>query len=859
MKHRGPSAFLLLVCLIAWGSAPAFAQERVNAKTWTALKQAAQGYLDVQSRHASSLKPNLPRITGTQDQLIELVGLAGHLPEYRTTLGMQAAVTVHANQVWPGSGSPHNLTGAGQVVGMWDGGGVRLTHQEFGQTGQVRVVQQDNPYVLNQHHATGVAGLIAAGGVDHNAPGIGYEATLWAYDWNGDLTEMMEAAQGGMLVSVHPYGGVNGWSGNLTLNGVQAPLWTGDVTIDTQEDYRFGFYTVQSQFWDNIVYNAPYYLPVKSAGNDRGTGPEAGTEHYHYEPGVGHVLSTTVRQQDGGAEGYDTVIGDAGVSKNVLTIGASVLIPTGYQSPNDVQVSSFSAWGPTDDGRIKPDLVAPGENLYTILGSSDTAYRTGTTGTSFSAPVVGGGISLLHQKYDALYPHAPAPMLAATVRALLYHTAFEAGPTGPDYQHGWGLLNVEGGIELMTQNAATRGGGRIQELTLEEGESLSFSLTTDGQSPLRLTMAWTDPAGDLQNPTLNDRQRKLVNDLDVRLVGPDGTTFFPWVLNPDVPQTPAYPGDNDRDNAEQIYVANPAPGTYTVYLSHKGTLADGLQRVSLVLSGTTQTGTAADLDADGLLSTNEDLNGDGNLDNDDTDQDGLPNYLDDDDDGDGIPTFEECADPNGDGNPDDACSTNSFGIPDYLYSASLPVELTQFQVEVQEGTAILHWQTATETNNAGFEIQMTQHGAAAWTTLGFVDGAGTSRQAQSYQYRVSALPAGRYGFRLRQVDFDGQFTFSPEVEAEIFSPGAFTVGAAYPNPAQGRAHVPLRVQESQDVTVRVFDMQGRVLGTLWNGYLLGGEAGTVAWQIPEGIPSGVYFIQVQGTDFEATRKLTVRR
>ncbi len=864
MYHRSSFLTALLILLLSgFAAVPAvWAQGRVLPGEWTQLKASANAYLEAQAQAATHLKRLLPQMKAGEETTIELVGMNGEQPEYRTTLGMDAAVTIQAVHVWPGGGAGANLTGSGQVAGLWDGGGVRLTHQEFNTTGQRRVTQQDNPGNTSHHHATSVAGLINAGGVVSGATGIAYEAMIHAYDWNADLPEMMNAAEGGMLVSVHPYGNINGWGGSLTLNDITAPVWNGNMSISLDEDYRFGLYTVTSQYWDEMTYNAPYYLPIKSAGNDRGAGPGAGAEHYHYESGVGYVLSTDVHQQDGGSDGYDSLIGGAGVSKNVLTIGATALIPNGYQQPSDVQVSYFSAWGPTDDGRIKPDLVAPGENLHTTLAGSDVAYKTWATGTSFSAPVAVGAVSLMHEQFETLYPNAQHPMLASTVRALLYHSAFEAGSIGPDYQHGWGLLNVEGSIDLLQANSTTRGGGNIQELTLAQDDVLALTLTSVGEAPIRLTMAWTDPSGLPNGQVLNHRQQKLVNDLDIRIVGPNGQTYYPWVLSPDAPNAPAALGDNDRDNSEQVFIAAPVPGHYTVYLSHKGTLANGQQRVSLVVSGSTNTGFATDADADGLYSHFEDLNADGIQENDDTDQDGIPNYLDLDDDGDGIPTLAECADPNGDGNPEDACSTNAQGIPDYLYSPSLPVELVSFTAQIEGSTLTLWWRTATETDNAGFEIEVSRpiNGESeAWERLGYVEGAGSTLEAQSYQYQLRGLQPGPYVFRLRQIDFDGTSTYSQTLHVSIDLPGLLEIGEAYPNPAQTKVRIPLSVNAYQVLAVNAFDIQGRAVATLFSGSIRKGETQEIGWDIPAGLPNGMYLIRFRGEAMDVTKKVIVNR
>ena len=159
--------------------------------------------------------------------------------------------------------------------------------------------------------------------------------------------------------------------------------------------------------------------------------------------------------------------------------------------------------------------------------------------------------------------------LASTLKALLIHTADEAGPApGPDYAYGWGLINTFHAADVLSQDAAG-GGVNIREEVLLEGDQLAFDVISDGREPLRITAAWTDPAGTTPDPTANPDVRLLVNDLDVEVVAPDGTVHHPWVLDPANPSAPATTGINTRDNSEQVVVASPVAGTYAVRVTFK--------------------------------------------------------------------------------------------------------------------------------------------------------------------------------------------------------------------------------------------------------------------------------------------------
>jgi len=285
--------------------------------------------------------------------LVELRGFRNGMPIYYITDNSGAATTTRTDKLYPSGGLGLSLTGSGYTkMGEWDGGAVMLNHQEL--TG--RVTQVDGASSIH-YHAVHVAGtLIASGAYDANAKGMAYAANLLAYDWDNDEAEMITAASAGMEVSNHSYGSVRGWAYGNYLGTGDAWFWLGTVSISSTEDYYFGFYSSNTQYWDSIAYNAPNYLIVKSAGNDRGDYQTSGTNHYVYNGGW--QLSTDARDNDGGNSGYDC-IGDKGCAKNVLTVGA-VNEVSNYTSSSDVTMSSFSGWGPTDDGRVKPDIVAKG-------------------------------------------------------------------------------------------------------------------------------------------------------------------------------------------------------------------------------------------------------------------------------------------------------------------------------------------------------------------------------------------------------------------------------------------------------------------------------------------------------------------
>jgi peptide deformylase len=494
------------------------------------------------------------------------------IPLYYITQNANAARTVGANRVYSGGGAGLSLSGSGITLGIWDEARVRTTHQEFTSS---RATQQDSPSGFSSH-STHVGGTMIAAGVNSSAKGMSYAANLNCYDWNSDQSEMRSAAASGLKVSNHSYGYITGW----IRDGYW--YWYGDVDVSSSEDAEFGYYSYLSEDVDDIAYDYPNYLICVSAGNDRGEGPSAGTGHYYFDDYGNEVWSTATREKDGGNDGYDC-LSHMGVAKNLLVVGAVNDITSGYSTPSNVVMTSFSSWGPTDDGRIKPDIVANGYALFSSLATSNTSYQY-YSGTSMACPNTSGALGLLLEHHEDLHGSS-ATMKSATLKGIVIHTAHEAGSNdGPDYKFGWGLLNIEGAADLMTTNANRSEDYDIQELTLSSSETEEITGYSDGSAPIKVTICWTDPAASPSTLSLNSRTSKLINDLDLRITR-SSNTYYPYKLSYSNPGNAATTGDNDVDNVEQVYIESPSAGTYTISINHEGSLSGGSQNFSVIISG----------------------------------------------------------------------------------------------------------------------------------------------------------------------------------------------------------------------------------------------------------------------------------
>jgi hypothetical protein len=451
-------------------------------------------------------------------------------PKYYATYNREGAITTRANTVNTGGVAGLDLNGENMIAGVWDGGLVRESHNLL----EDRVLQIDNPGSISSH-ATHVSGTMVGSGsqVNGQAKGMAPMAEILAYDFGADEPEMTSAASQGMILSNHSYG----------IPADNVPLW------------YIGYYDSNARNIDRIVYNAPYYLPIVAAGNDRQSGANSGDGGYDY-------------------------LTDKGVAKNNIVVAATFEVLE-YEDASDVFMSSFSSWGPTDDGRIKPDVSAKGVNMYSSTGASNGSYAN-FSGTSMSAPNVSGSLLLLQQHYNDLNGEY---MLASTLRALALHTADEAGfAPGPDYRFGWGLLNTQRAAQVISQDGTE---SMIITETLDANDVYTYTFKADGTQDISATIAWTDPAANpLPGGNEDVATPSLVNDLDLRISQDGGVTFLPWVLNAATPTAGATTGDNVVDNVEKIEINTPEAGDYIVRVSHKGQLlVNDTQVFSLVIEG----------------------------------------------------------------------------------------------------------------------------------------------------------------------------------------------------------------------------------------------------------------------------------
>jgi len=183
---------------------------------------------------------------------------------------------------------------------------------------------------------------------------------------------------------------------------------------------------------------------------------------------------------------------------------------------------------------------------------------------------------------------------------------------------------------------------------------------------------------------------------------------------------------------------------------------------------------------------------------------------------------------------------------------TVPVELISFTAEVSNKNVILSWITATETNNYGFEIERKQS-SIDWAKIGFIQGNGTTIKRNIYNYADENIETGEYYYRLKQIDYDGSFEYSPTVQIKIEVIYDFNLEQNYPNPFNPGTSINYSIRERGLVTLKVYDILGKEVVTLINENQ---EAGNYSVQFNAShLPSGIYFYRLKSGSFSSTKKL----
>ncbi len=442
--------------------------------------------------------------------------------------------------------APYNLDGTGIDALVYDSGQAG-DHVDFGS----RLTHGDGDTVSD--HSTHVAGTL--GGDGSNSVNEGGTALQW----------------GGMAPNVDLISYGTGYSGTGPIFYENVP----DIEADfAAAQNTYGADLANCSLGSNVYLNYPgscYLMGLYGAASElidqivRGGNSVVGV-------GDKYITSWAVGNERGwGAScGTYSIIAPPAAAKNPIHVGGS--------NTNDTTQYAHGSWGPTEDGRLKPIVTAGAcqtDGDFGITSTDDNPLNAYTVmcGTSMATPAVSGGIALLLQHYRSVYS-TTGNFWPSSAKVILMQTAVDQGNVGPDYQWGYGEVDMQAAADLITRQAF-----RQESLTNGAVDVFSFDVTS-AASDVVVSLAWDDFEATLNaNPT-------LINDLDLELLAPDGTTWQPWILDPDNPADAATRGPNTVDNQEQVLVpaASVVTGKWLVYVAGT-TVPEAPQDYSLACEG----------------------------------------------------------------------------------------------------------------------------------------------------------------------------------------------------------------------------------------------------------------------------------
>jgi hypothetical protein len=429
------------------------------------------------------------------------------LPRLGTTNASNRA-RVQADQA---QAAPYNLDGSGVTVLVYDGGTVRTTHQDY--SGRATNIDGDSV----SYHATHVAGTIGGDGTANAthrgmAPGVTILGAGFQYDGSGTF---LYTNPGDLEFD---YGNGIAQGAVMSNNSIGSNIAPNGFPCAYEGDYGLTAATIDAVVGGSL--GEPIVI-FWAAGNERGNG-------------CGNLYNTSPPPAN---------------NKNAITVGAL--------NSNDDSMTSFSSWGPSDDGRIRPVISAPGcqsggdGGVTSLDDDFDTDYTT-LCGTSMASPTACGVGALIYDDFRAGNPGAEDPS-NQLMKAWLCHTSADLGNPGPDNRFGYGSVRAVDAIDFVRT-------GSFDEGSVENGGIQTFTVdVAPGEPELKLTLAWDDAPG---TPNTSP---SLVNDLDLVVVDPSGGRHFPWTIDPADPGSPAVRTQEDHlNNIEQVQVDNPEAGRWMI-------------------------------------------------------------------------------------------------------------------------------------------------------------------------------------------------------------------------------------------------------------------------------------------------------
>ncbi len=397
-----------------------------------------------------------------------------------------------------------NLKGNGMNIGVFDE--IASQHLDFLPAG--RLINQDAGGAGS--HGTHVSGTIGSKGIINPiAKGMAPNATIHSYyGFSGDVQARMalEIPSKTLISSNHSYH--DGLGVQCGVTGTSAG------------------YSLRARNTDLNLNNFLYHMHCHSSGN----------------------------AQTSCASGWGTITGTGKAAKNNIVVG-NITSTEG--------LSGSSSCGPVHDGRVKPEIVGMGTNVFSTYTPVNT-YAT-ISGTSMSTPGITGTVALLAQHYKQVSTVLPPSML---IKNIICNTATDLGTTGPDYRFGFGRIDALRAIKVLEENRYV-----LNNVATAVQNNITINVPA-GATSLNVMLTWNDPAA------AANAAAALVNNLDLTVVN-GATTSLPWILNPAIPANAATQAVDNISNIEQVTIVNPPGGTYTLSVNGTSVPVGGTQAYAL--------------------------------------------------------------------------------------------------------------------------------------------------------------------------------------------------------------------------------------------------------------------------------------
>lgn len=457
------------------------------------------------------------------------------------------------------------LTGQNYKIGIVDEEAV-FKHYEFSNNDRVKF--QETTTVNN--HATHVAGTCAAFGYDAQAKGVAPEANIYSYTFNDWENNLIQCGSNGYNSCNNSWGYIIGWYYNYYF-GLTYEYYIANYQSGPIRSPDFGKYAVYSYDTDVIAQTYENLLMCFAAGNDRNDDYPGGTWYIYSTTSGSWTAMDPNTYPPPEPDGDYNSIGMLGSAKNVLTVGATI--------DTDITPTGFSNWGPTNDLRIKPEVMANGASVYSTLSTGYTAYGN-LSGTSMATPFVTGCGCLVQQFIEEQLGYFPESSL---VKACLIHGA--VAPT-INAKNGYGLLDMENTLKYL--DYVHQDLYLLKRETITNSDTLdSFTFTNLGTGSFVATLCYNDVEGPIQADY--STSQVIVNRLGLYIEN-NGTYYYPYRLESETADAVMKTSSSydaslvyDWDNSQKIIIPSGLTGTVNVYVRRMNSLT-GSQKYSLLIS-----------------------------------------------------------------------------------------------------------------------------------------------------------------------------------------------------------------------------------------------------------------------------------